>query len=164
LIRNCVIPVALHFLPNDAESATAATGISYRSALAKAGLAEMHALKVVPRCVNIWDGINYLRDILLRSWFRLPATLNGIEALEAYHTKEVTTGSAIAKEPVHDWSSHDADAARTAAEALVSGMAKINGQRIVRDLLESDGKGVVHYGSLRDRERQRGSALSGMRL
>ena len=54
--------------------------------------------------------------------FNVTACQLGIEALEAYHTKDSSNGGIVTKEPVHDWSSHDADGFRTAVEALNLGM------------------------------------------
>jgi hypothetical protein len=115
------IAVAAHYLPHDAGSADAKEGKTYKDALTKAGLVN---LVTVPRTTNIWAGINSLRDILKRSWFCLPFTAQGIEALEAYHTKDTSAGGTITKEPVHDWSSHDSDAARIFAEALELGLVR----------------------------------------
>lgn len=164
LVRASGIPVAMHFLPHDADSANAATGLSYRQALAKAGF-DLQSTRCVNRTANIWDGINYARDLLPRSWFRLPDCELGLEALEAYHTKEVTSGSAVSKEPVHDWSSHDADSFRTAAEALVLGLVRANGTKLVNDVLGGDSpSGVMNYASLRERGRGKTTALSGFKL
>jgi hypothetical protein len=129
LLRETGIPIESHYLPHDADSATAATGISYRSALIAAGLTNV---KVIPRSVNIWDGINALRRILPQSWFHAEKCAMGIEAMEAYHSKETggVNGKAIAREPVHDWASHCADAARYVAEALSLGMVRAGSQKM----------------------------------
>lgn len=119
MLADSGIPIAAHYVPHDATSANAATGSTYKGELTKAGLNNVIA---VPRTVDIWTGINQARDILSRSMFNLAATKEGIEALEAYHTKDTSSGGIVTKEPVHDWSSHDSDAFRTAVEALNLGM------------------------------------------
>lgn len=119
LLAELNMPIAAHYLPHDSVAKDAGSGMSYKDALAKAGLVN---LCVVPRTTNIWAGINSLRDILSRSWFRATPCEKGIEALEAYHTKDTTGGEVVVKEPVHDWSSHDADAARMVAESLELGL------------------------------------------
>lgn len=112
---NCGIPVTAHFIPHDGGAHRPGEGKSYKQLLEEAGLMN---ITVVPVCRSKWPGIDYLRGLLYRSWFRIPACDKGIEALEAYHSKDTTNGQTSSKEPVHDWASHDADAARTMAEAL----------------------------------------------
>lgn len=158
IVQDAGLPVAMHYLPHDADSATGATGISYKAALAKAGVTNT---SVVQRATSIWPGINAVRDLIPRSWFNLAACAQGIEALEAYHTKEVKSGGTISKEPVHDWSSHDADAIRTAAEALMAGMIKNGSQRIQREMREHDRS---PWDPSRARSGRGDRALSGFRL
>lgn len=155
------IPIQIHYLPHDGANTTAAMGLSYRAALLAAGLQDV---RVVPQSRNIWDGINYLRDIMNRSWFRLPDCAQGLEALEAYHTKDVSAGSIISREPVHDWSSHDSDAARTAAEALMLGLARSGmSKRIVRDILDKPTDAPWDVASIRNAHKPQ-SAMSGFHL
>jgi hypothetical protein len=118
-LQELQIPIAGHYLPHDASNTTAAAGLSYKGELTKAGL---NNIIVVPRTLDIWTGINQVRDILPRCMFALPQCQLGIESLEAYHTKDASNGGVVTKEPVHDWSSHDADGFRTMAEALNLGM------------------------------------------
>lgn len=113
------IPVAVTYLPHDGGSKDGKEGKSYRDAFNKAGARN---IKVVPRCTSLGPGINALRDILQRSWFRKGPTDAGVDSLEAYHTKDTDAGGITVKEPVHDWSSHDSSAARIFAEALELGM------------------------------------------
>lgn len=113
------IAVAMTYLPHDANAKDAKEGRSYKDAFEKAGARN---IRVVPRCTSIGPGINLLRDLLQRSWFVKGKTDAGLEALEAYHTKDTDSGGLIVKDPVHDWSSHDASAARIFAEALELGM------------------------------------------
>jgi hypothetical protein len=70
--------------------------------------------------------------------FRKKQTTYGIEALEAYHTKEVEIGKIISSEPVHDFSSHTADALRYMAEAVQAGFIKLATPMIDRMLDEDD--------------------------
>lgn len=119
LIRQSDIPVAAHYLPHDGTTKNPGTGTDYKGELTKAGLFNIIR---VPRIPDLWIGINQLRDLLHRSWFRLPSCEAGLEALEAYHTKDTSSGGVITKEPVHDWASHDSSAARTVAEALNLGL------------------------------------------
>lgn len=109
-------PLGHHFLPHDA-SAQQKGGKSYVTELMEAGLPN---IKVVRRTHDIWIGINHLRQLLPRMTFRLPHCERGLEALQNYHTN--TTSTNPMDEPIHDWSSHAADALRTFAEAHMYGL------------------------------------------
>jgi hypothetical protein len=159
ILRETNIPIAGHFLPHDAAAKDPAGGKSYRDALSDAGLLN---LNVVPRTINIWAGINQLRDLLKRSWFRLPFCDLGITALEAYHKKDTQAGGVTAYEPVHDWSSHDSDAARVVAEALAIGLVKGASKRAIDHSPRLPDGSVVELDQIRQiRSRNRGVALSG---
>lgn len=163
ILADTGIPIAAHYLPHDAASTTAAAGTSYKAELTKAGLAN---LIVVPRSPEIWPGINQTRDMLARAMFRLPFCREGLDALEAYHTKDTSAGGTVTKEPVHDWSSHDSDAVRTMAEALNLGMVTPS---VAKRALEQtprwpDGSMVDHAAVAAVRQRnRRQTALSGHR-
>ena len=122
-------PIAAHFLPHDAAHRDP-HGQSYVESLAREGIL---AVRVVPRTPDIWRGINSLRGILAHSWFHrdtLHQRLNlrgekepsGLACLEMYRTAPAGAGGATREMPVHDASSHSADAARMFAEALTHGM------------------------------------------
>lgn len=113
---------AEHFLPHDAGQ-TERSGRTLATELREAGLANV---RIVPQTADIWAGINHLQQLFLNMEFRSPQCDKGIEALEAYHTKEVNEGAVIRDIPVHDWSSHCADSLRTLAEAHAHGMFKFS--------------------------------------
>jgi len=115
------IPIAASILPHDADNTTAAAGLSYRAALHNAGATNTI---VLPRPREIWTGINAARDCLHRSHIHKTHCAAGIEALEAYHTRDDSKGGSVSREPVHDWSSHDSDAFRYGAEAIKLGLVK----------------------------------------
>lgn len=120
MLRATGIPIAAHYLPHDAASTTAAVGTNYRDELKKAGLMN---LIVVPRAsAGVGAGLDYLRNILAQSSFHRTNCNAGLEALEAYHWKEIGDKLTVSREPVHDWASHDADAARIMAEAHILNM------------------------------------------
>lgn len=110
-----------HFLPHDA-TRTENSGATMEGELVKAGLKNV---VVLPRTVDVWTGINGLKGLFPSLVFRKKQTLLGIEALECYHTKEVEIGRIISNQPVHDWSSHTADALRYMAEAFQGGLIKL---------------------------------------
>ena len=107
-----------HYLPHDA-AATERSGRTFQTELAAAGL---KATRIVPRTADIWVGINSLREIFPRMSFRLPACERGVEALSNYHTVRENGAGFSEDIPVHDWSSHAADALRIFAEADLAGM------------------------------------------
>lgn len=121
--------IAAHFLPHDAARRDP-HGQSYVESLAAQGI---NAVRVVPRTPDIWRGINVLRGLLSKSWFHRN-TLNqrinlrgekepsGLSCLEMYRTAPAGTSGTYRETPLHDASSHSADAARTFAEAHSHGM------------------------------------------
>lgn len=121
LMRATEIPIACNLLPHDARKKSPDEGKSFEDHLITAGLVNT---RIVPQPRSRGPGINALRSLLARSWFRMPFVQLGIEALEAYHMKETTAGGVTVQEPVHDWSSHSSDAARVAAEAIDLGMVE----------------------------------------
>ncbi len=127
-------PYGHHFLPHDAEQ-TERSGRTLAQELTSAGLTN---LRIVPRCVSVWPGINHAQELFPAFEFRSPECDGGLEALEAYHTKEVNEKDRIIEDPIHDWSSHTADAFRTLAEAHAAGMFKFSWKdpEPMRDFLE----------------------------
>ncbi|EIP99341.1 hypothetical protein OpiT1DRAFT_03855 [Opitutaceae bacterium TAV1] len=119
VVRDAGIPVAWHYMPHDAGNRTANTGTNYVGEARKAGLQN---IKIVPRTVDVWIGINQVRDLLPRTQINLAGCVDGLAALEVYHTKPVSSSGVEYDEPVHDWSSHPADGLRTGAEAINLGM------------------------------------------
>jgi len=123
------IPIIGNFLPHDAANHGPATGLSYKDALEKAGATN---IRILPQTRDVYAGINAAMEILQRSYFHKTNCASGLNALEAYHAKENTTGKSIL---VHDWSSHSADAFRYGAEAIQLGLIKTHtARRIVADL------------------------------
>lgn len=158
ILSQTQIPISGHFLPHDAAAKSPDQGKTYKDALTAAGLIN---IQVVPRTLDIWTGINSLRDLLKRSWFRMPFCEEGIASLEAYHTKPVTAGGVIAREPVHDYSSHDASAARCAAEAIELGLVTSAAARSILNAAPRypDGS-LVDLGSVIEKRIARRSALA----
>lgn len=135
-------PLGFHYLPHDA-AATERSGRTFQGELAAAGLLNT---RIIPRTHDIWVGINRLRQVLPRMTFRLPACERGLEALANYHTRR-ESGLGIARdEPVHDWSSHAADALRVLAEAEMAGMIQGGETAVARQVRRKAGRPVVRMG------------------
>ena len=115
-----------HFLPHDAEQ-TERSGRTFAQDLIEAGFKNTI---VLPRTADVWNGINGLKGLFPALVFNSRKCEKGIEALEAYHTKEVELGRIISNQPVHDWSSHTADALRYMAEARGARLTKSHTQSV----------------------------------
>ena len=105
-----------HLLPHDAE-AKQKNSLSFLEELTAAGLGNV---RVVPRTHNIWHGITRMREVLPRCRFDATKCAPGIAALEHYHRREGK--GYVTNDPVHDWSSHPADAFRYIGEGMLHGM------------------------------------------
>jgi phage terminase large subunit len=164
IVTESGIPITGNFLPWDSRATAASVGVSYKSECEKAGLMNV---KVMPPTREIWAGINASRDILSRSYFRIPACSQGLEALSAYQSKETVSGGAISAEPLHNWASHDADSFRYACEAISLGMVKTPAARRMAEIVPDalDGSAVdVGYVRERQRDKSRGMALDTFKL
>lgn len=107
-----------HCLPHDVEARELGTGQSRKSTLG--GLLDEPI--IVAPLASPEDGINAFRGLLGISWFDEVKTKPGVAGLRAYQRSK--TGR-----PLHNWASHRADAARTAATSfhLVSGLTSWSG-------------------------------------
>ena len=123
------MPVVKNYLPHDADSKEK-SGKSYRDYLREAGMSNV---QVVVRSPDKWPGIQRLRSKLPQfyfhktncgqEWVHDGRTMpSGIGCLEGYHTKEDASSGVIREEPVHDETSHGADALRTFSEADINNL------------------------------------------
>jgi hypothetical protein len=105
-----------HFLPHDAGGDR---GGLWQDGLTRAGLVNVVP---VPRQLSVWDGINLALDAFPRVHFNDAGCRDGLDALDAYRSKEEKDGVTIRDVPVHDWSSHYADAFSLAHQSINRGM------------------------------------------
>jgi phage terminase large subunit len=104
-----------HWLPHDARAKTlAAAGKSIIQQLCSALTIEKCA--IVPD-IGVEDGIQAARMMFGRCWFDANGTVDGMKALRRYQRKEQLDGMSLGKTPLHDWTSHFADAFRMASVA-----------------------------------------------
>jgi hypothetical protein len=68
--------------------------------------------------LSIADGIQAVRRMLPRCWFDIEGTKNGLVALRNYRREFNEKQNVFYDKPVHDWSSHFADAFRMMAVGL----------------------------------------------
>lgn len=100
-----------HLLPHDAGARELGTGVTRQETLRKLGLGRTRIVKKQ----SPEDGINAVRMLLSRCWFDEVKCSFGIKALENYRRKYDSKNNVYLNKPLHDWSSHGADAFRTYA-------------------------------------------------
>ena len=100
-------------LPHDAGARELGTGKTREELLRANG----RKVRVLPR-QEIEDGINAVKLLLPRCWFDRTKTERLRECLAHYHRDFNDKMGVFKDAPVHDWSSHAADAARTLAMGL----------------------------------------------
>ena len=121
----------IHLLPHDAKQTEFETGLPRFMAFDKAFGSGSYRL--VKRISDKWLGIDEFKNLLRHCVFHSrcsvpivdPVTdekyMSGVDSLENYRTKSVSRNGTIQTEPLHDESSHGADAARMFAEAYRAG-------------------------------------------
>jgi hypothetical protein len=100
-------------LPHDAGARELGTGKTREEVLRNNG----RKVRVLPR-QEIDDGIEATKMLLARCWFDRARTERLRECLAYYHRDYNDKMGVYRDAPVHDWSSHAADAARTLAMGL----------------------------------------------
>jgi hypothetical protein len=104
-----------HILPHDVQVTELSTGKTRLETLESLGL--RHYTEIAPKH-RVEDGVNAVRVFLPRCWFDAKKCKRGIDALRAYHSAYDERLKALRANPVHDWTSHAADAFRYAAMTL----------------------------------------------
>ena len=102
-----------HLLPHDAAARELGTGKTRQETLESLEL----DCRIVPRAA-IEDGIHAVRVLLARSWFDEQKCEDGIDCLSLYRREFNEKHQVFNERPLHDWTSHGADAARTLAMGL----------------------------------------------
>lgn len=103
----------MDLLPHDAGARELGTGKTREELLRQNG----RKVRVLARD-NVDDGINAVKMLLGRCWFDKLKTARLRECMAHYH-RDFNHKMAVFKDaPIHDWSSHAADAARTLAMGL----------------------------------------------
>ena len=123
--------ITCHYLPHDSSQRGRFDGLSVMQHFTERGLPAMH----VPRTSDIWQGINATRTLLRHCVFHARCNkpikdledpdkehLSGVNCLETYHKQTTAANGVLKDQPVHDESSHGADALRIFAEAEKQGL------------------------------------------
>lgn len=122
-LRKLPYQYAEHVAPHDIRVRELGTGQSrYEIAL---GLGIQYR---IARKIDVQDGIDSVRNWLSRAWFDEEACRYGIDALRSYHSEYDDKKRIESSAPVHDWSSHAADAIRYAAVQYASGQSSLFGE------------------------------------
>lgn len=104
---------APQLLPHDVQVRELGTGRSRLEVLQDAGL----DCTVVPR-LGVDDGIQAVRRLLPRCWFDAKATKQGLDCIRNYRREFDEKRQVFYDKPLHDWSSHGADAFRYLAVGM----------------------------------------------
>jgi hypothetical protein len=101
-----------HYAPHDVVAKELGTGKSVQETAQSFGL----RFNVAPK-LSVYDGIDAVRRILPQFWMDAENCKRGIECLRNYRKEWDPTRQVFKDQPLHDWSSHGADALRTFAVA-----------------------------------------------
>jgi len=104
---------ARHFAPHDIAVRELGSGVSRMDTALKLGI----RFDRIPTNVDVMGGIENSREMLQYCWFDEVKTDKGRKCLEAYKKEWDEKHGCFRSQPLHDWSSHGADAFRTAAQA-----------------------------------------------
>lgn len=96
-----------HYLPHDVEVRELGTGKSRKEVLAGLGI----TATVCPN-IPVADGIQAVRMLLATCWFDAVKCKGGVEALRMYRREYDEKRQEFRLNPLHDWTSHYADAFR----------------------------------------------------
>lgn len=102
-----------HFAPHDIEVRELGSGKSRREIAWDLGL----NFRVVPK-LPLEDGLHAAQMLIPRSWFDAEKCKQGLVALRQYHRGYNERARSFRTTPVHDWSSHFADALRYTAVGI----------------------------------------------
>ena len=103
----------VHILPHDVQVRELQTGKSRYEFLTEAGLNIDVAAKL-----SVEDGIMAVRKMLPNAWFNKETTKFGLECLRNYRRVFNEKLNVYQEKPLHDWSSHCADAFRYLAMGI----------------------------------------------
>lgn len=103
-----------HILPHDINVRELGSGTTRLRQLEQLGLKSNIVLTASP--VN--EGINSVRALLPRCWFDQGKCESGLKSMRHYQKEWDDKRKVFKKTPLHDWSSHDADAFRTLAQGI----------------------------------------------
>ena len=104
------------YLPHDADNESVVSDVTFADVIRKAGF----KIDIVAK-VSLEDGINAARMLFPKCVFDADKTTAGLEALQSYRWGYNERMGELKTQPVHDWSSHAADAFRYLAISVRQG-------------------------------------------
>lgn len=104
-----------HWLPHDGKAHELGTGKSIQEQLGS--IFGASRIQIAPR-LALQDGIAAVRVVFPKCWFDREKCADGIQSLRHYRYEHDDDLGSFKRNPLHDWSSHDADAFRTFAVAI----------------------------------------------
>ena len=119
---------AEHYLPHDAETREMMTAKSRKDSLEAIGV---RPIVISPR-QDVAEGINAVRNLLPRCVIDAKNCERGIEALKQYRREWDEKTKTFRQRPLHDWTSHGADAFRYLAQMLAPVKLKDGDRRRVK--------------------------------
>lgn len=105
---------AKHWLPHDARARTLASGSSILDQFLERFRGRSEAVAIGP-ALSLLDGIQAARWLMQKPTRFHPRCSEGVEALKAYRYEYDENAKSFTRKPLHDWSSHTADAWRYVA-------------------------------------------------
>lgn len=103
----------MHLVPHDAQARELGTGKTRLETMASLGING-----TVVQSHKVDDGINAARLLISRCWFDEKKTAQGVTALRNYRREWDAKKKTFKTTPLHDWSSHAADAFRYLAMGI----------------------------------------------
>lgn len=103
-----------HYLPHDVDTREMTTAKTRKETLESIGLTPIRAGSKLP----VQDGIHAVRNLLPKCVFDAAKCAKGLDALRQYRVEMDSKTKTPRKNPLHDWSSHGADAFRELAVNL----------------------------------------------
>ncbi len=113
-INNKPYAYAGHIVPHDAQAKELGTGKTRLEVLESLGLRNI----TVAPMHRVEDGINAVRVMLPKCWFDLVKTARGVDCMKLYRAEYDEKLQTLKPRPVHDYTSHAADAFRYLAMTL----------------------------------------------
>ena len=121
VLRNKGYRYERHVLPHDVAVRELGTGRSRIETLRSLGVITSVARAMIAPHLPLADGINAVRTVLPRCWFDQAKCERGIAALKQYQRRWNDDRRMFEDQPLHDWTSHAADAFRYGALTVKDG-------------------------------------------
>lgn len=122
-----------HIMPHDIKVREFTDGVARIEAAENLGL---RPITVAPK-LSVQEGVEAVRRMFSRCWFDQNRCKRGLDALTNYrkkplgrHGEEDDQGTTYTGTPVHDWTSHGADAFRTGAVGRDEGAPDTEGPKV----------------------------------